>query len=432
MSANKTIKALREERIMHLTEIARLRALAGEQAPIRDVVRDMRLGVLPFKSPAEVAAMIEQFSLKAAAIQAPIHMLFGYESEDAMRAQLVELGVDVKHPEIAEVLAGASLTWHPSLAALERSESMLNTLQRQYLGDPVSQPGIPSVQFMLSRASEQLVGRINIRPDVTLGEVFEAMSRDTYSLTVGFDPNWQSPFMAASGHVHAAPVDLPNGGKHKHEPAPYFGWHDAPEDATHAIRGMPVLWLKLEEGKTAAFWRTYWNDDPAHWHDSGHASELYMATPNVVARPVPEEVWSLDGQNGSWDYPDLASLVREHYGHVCDSEFGGSGGTLAVGSTIYRAIVCKEDPANFLQDAGEVQDFMAERAYDSDAGEWVDNYPEVGDEAKEALENALKPLKAWARRYCQPKFFTVKDITAHELTEEDVRAARLEHSQCSG
>lgn len=365
MSANKTIKALREERIKHLTEIARLRALAGEQAPHRDVLRDMRLGVLPFKTPAEVAAMIEQ-----------------------------------------------------------ESQSMLGTLERQYLVEPAPQPGMPYVQFMLGRAGEQLVGRINIRPDVTLSEVFDAMSRDTYSLTVGFDPNWQSPFVAASEHVHAARAEAPNGGKSKHEPAPYFDWHDAPEGATHAITGLPVLWLRLRDGETAHYWSTSFSGE-VFWKDTGHESRLYLDSEKVFARPVPEEVWSLDGQNGSWDYPSLAELVREHYGHHCDSDGPMScSGTLALGGIVYRAIVCKDDPANFLQDAGEVQEWMQERAWDSDGGEWSDNYPEVGDEAKEALEKSLEPLRAWARRYCEPKFFTVKDITAHELTEEDVQAAK--------
>lgn len=45
MSANKTIKALREERAQLYAEIRRLQALAGVQPTIREMARDARAGI---------------------------------------------------------------------------------------------------------------------------------------------------------------------------------------------------------------------------------------------------------------------------------------------------------------------------------------------------------------------------------------------------
>ncbi|MBV7552059.1 hypothetical protein KW841_06810 [Pseudomonas sp. PDM28] len=48
---------------------------------------------------------------------------------------------------------------------------------------------------------------------------------------------------------------------------------------------------------------------------------------------------------------------------------------------------------------------------------------ELDAEAAADLDTALKPLKTWARKHCQPDFFTVKDITPHTITEAEVREA---------
>ncbi len=94
------------------------------------------------------------------------------------------------------------------------------------------------------------------------------------------------------------------------------------------------------------------------------------------------------------------------------------------GDTIYRATPHFDDPVRFLPEASDVLEHMADATSDSDASEYADNYPEVDDEARAALEVALEPLKAWARKHCQPDFFTVKDVTPYILTVEDVRAAK--------
>lgn len=55
---------------------------------------------------------------------------------------------------------------------------------------------------------------------------------------------------------------------------------------------------------------------------------------------------------------------------------------------------------------------------------YANGYPDLDSEAEAALEQALEPLKAWARKFCQPKFFTVEKILEHTITSEDVRAAK--------
>jgi len=185
--------------------------------------------------------------------------------------------------------------------------------------------------------------------------------------------------------------------------------------------------LRVEQRETAC-------GESCACSEYGFPSQCYRKTALLGTGAQPEtapavqEVWSLNGENGSWDYASLGELIRDHYGHDCGSAGDNSSvAILAVGSTVKRAIVCKADPASFLQDAGEVQEWMAEQACQSDAGEWADNYPEVNEDAKRALGQALEPLKAWARSYCQPHFFTVKDIATHEVTEADVNDALSAH-----
>ena len=143
-----------------------------------------------------------------------------------------------------------------------------------------------------------------------------------------------------------------------------------------------------------------------------------------------ESVWSLDGKDGNWNYDSLAELVRDNYGH--DSDGDGHPASyrpgLYEGDTVFKAHKRYDDPAGFVPDAGDVIDHMAERASDSDAGEWADHYPHLDDAARAALDVALEPLQAWARLHCQPDFFTVRNVAEHVLLIEEVRAARIEAS----
>ncbi|WP_256590458.1 hypothetical protein [Pseudomonas sp. Irchel 3A18] len=139
-----------------------------------------------------------------------------------------------------------------------------------------------------------------------------------------------------------------------------------------------------------------------------------------------EQYWSLNGDDGSWDYPSLMALVRDNFGSAAEgTSFGpGLGNGLKVGDTVKVGGVCKADPAGFLPDADSIADHMFEEAVGSDAGEWVDNYPDLNEQARAALEKALEPLMAWAREYCEPQFFTIEGISDHIITAEDVRLAR--------
>ncbi|VVM36958.1 hypothetical protein PS631_00079 [Pseudomonas fluorescens] len=149
------------------------------------------------------------------------------------------------------------------------------------------------------------------------------------------------------------------------------------------------------------------------------------------ARRKAEEAWSVNGDDGSWDYPNLIALIRDNLGTAADgNSFGpGQGNGLKVGDTVHAGTACKADPASFLPDADDLLNHMFEAAAGSDAGEWVDNYPDIDDKAKAALEQAMKPLQDWARQFCQPNFFTIEKMYTHTITKEDVLLAALAGAQ---
>ena len=164
-----------------------------------------------------------------------------------------------------------------------------------------------------------------------------------------------------------------------------------------------------------------------------YLQQFRLALPIAAANSIPEyeapktgDKWSLTGDNGSWDYDNLEDLLKDNYGH--DSDGDGHPASyrpgLYEGDTVYRGIECKDDPARFLPDANDVTERMYENACDSDAGEWVDAYPDLSKAAEAELDIALTPLKAWARKHCQPDFFTIKDSTPHTVTAEDVSRSR--------
>lgn len=167
-----------------------------------------------------------------------------------------------------------------------------------------------------------------------------------------------------------------------------------------------------------------WGSTPAEYLKQFKEALPIAAANSIPAHesPVTGEKWSLDGENGSWDYDSLDELLKDNYGHDSDGDGHPASFRLGLyeGGTVYRGIECKDDPADFVPDQDYVIEHMAERAYDSDAGEWVDNYPTLNAEAKAELDIALAPLKAWARKHCQPDFFTIKDITPYVVTAEDV------------
>ena len=171
-----------------------------------------------------------------------------------------------------------------------------------------------------------------------------------------------------------------------------------------------------------------WGSTPAEYLRQFKAALPIAAANSVPAyeSPVTGVKWSLTGDNGSWDYDSLDELLKDNYGH--DSDGDGHPASyrpgLYEGGTVYRGIECKDDPARFLPDANDVTERMYENAYDSDASEWVDAYPDLSKAAEAELDIALAPLKAWARKHCQPDFFTIKDSTPHIVTAEDVSRSK--------
>lgn len=171
-----------------------------------------------------------------------------------------------------------------------------------------------------------------------------------------------------------------------------------------------------------------WGSAPTEYLRQFKAALPVAAANSIQACEAPETgvKWSLTGDNGSWDYDSLGELLKDNYGH--DSDGDGHPASyrpgLYEGDTVYRGIECKDDPAHFLPDANDVTERMYENACGSDAGDWVDAYPDLSKAAEAELQIALAPLKAWARKHCQPDFFTIKGITPHTVTAEDVSRSR--------
>lgn len=198
-------------------------------------------------------------------------------------------------------------------------------------------------------------------------------------------------------------------------------WESAPD-------GYPV-WIEAINGHVGSGWcrddgDRYTKANGRYWTKPEEGFYRAHIKP-VTARPTaPKEVWSRDGLDGNWNFDSLAELIKSDYGHGSDSAGPmDDDGSLQIGDIVHRGIKCYDDPGRFVPDADDVANHMYEQAQGSDAGEWADNYPDLSKEAEAALEVALEPLKAWARKHCQPTFFTVEKTTTHELTEEEVRAA---------
>lgn len=111
--------------------------------------------------------------------------------------------------------------------------------------------------------------------------------------------------------------------------------------------------------------------------------------------------YSSDGD--SWHNEDLGEFLR-------------SNDELKAGSVVFRGVIHYQDPASFV-DHHRLLTSMGENATSSDAGEWVDGWPNAGDQAEAEL-NAL--LEAWARKNCRPDFYLVVFSEAYTLTEDDL------------
>lgn len=115
---------------------------------------------------------------------------------------------------------------------------------------------------------------------------------------------------------------------------------------------------------------------------------------------TPDECWSLDEENFSFD--SLEDLI------ACNDHLGA-------GDEVYRGTKRHEDPGGWV-DADDVIENLSCRASD-EAGEYADDYPDISEDAKDELQAFLE---WWARRHAQPTFYTVENVTPYTLTEEDL------------
>lgn len=97
------------------------------------------------------------------------------------------------------------------------------------------------------------------------------------------------------------------------------------------------------------------------------------------------------------------------------------------GAVIYRGEARKQKPSHYVPDADDIVSHMFERA--SDDSEHADSFPDVTKEQEEQLEILLEPIRAWADRYCDVKFYEVVDIQPYTVTAEDVAAAAAYREQ---
>jgi hypothetical protein len=116
-----------------------------------------------------------------------------------------------------------------------------------------------------------------------------------------------------------------------------------------------------------------------------------------------QEYWSRDEENYSYD--SLDELLATH-------------DDLVEGDTVYVGKGDTPDPGSWV-DADDILENLSCRAGD-DCGEFADDYPDVTKEAKEELQTLLE---AWARKYCTPTFYMIKEQREYEITAEDVANA---------
>lgn len=206
-------------------------------------------------------------------------------------------------------------------------------------------------------------------------------------------------------------------GEFKPEPGP--DWSTAPPGATHAQIKYPknVIWLKLGLDHEMAL---RWSWDRMAWVDCMCSSADRKESKYVVARPAPDETWSLTHEADGFTFDTLAELIQDNSGELrLDEDV-----TVNVGDTVVRAEKEYPDPATFI-DADrvrmEIEEHMADNAKANGFAEVCDGYPAISDAANQELETFLE---AWARKHCKPTFFHIRNQREHTITTED-----LEQSQ---
>jgi hypothetical protein len=91
-------------------------------------------------------------------------------------------------------------------------------------------------------------------------------------------------------------------------------------------------------------------------------------------------------------------------------------GEFEVGSVVYVGTPARYAASTYIDDADDVIERMAERAYD-EHGEFAEDFPDVTDEAKAELTAFLA---AWADKHCEVSFYGVENIRPYTITAEDL------------
>lgn len=469
MSANKTIKALREERALLYAEIRRLQvAAAGTIGVPATSLKSIKASQGKTEMAFEFDDM-ERIAQDLTGRQWPTHMLFGHPSEEALRTHLATLAKD----RIVLALDSAKplpQSFYPTPPHVKESvQQSMSELYRQLglpatatvevvateVGGAIDSYGTEMLENLISSKGRgpvhhfQIIDRgpewpLSPLPDDAPPPDWEAapkgathVIRSTHGQTwlkegIEGEPGykwsehreeWYQSLMInadslSNPGVEARSVAAPATDGFDDMPLVKSGvinfifgqpgpdWSTAPVDATHSVPPHhPGSWRKVGVGSESCYW---WSEHRNDWYESLLTSADQLTAPGIVARP-PREAWSVDGKDDSWNFDSLAELLKDHLGEG-----------VAAGSTVYRGVKHYDDPARFVPDADEVANHMYEQAQGSDAGEWADQYPDLNDEARAALEVALEPLQEWARQHCQPDFFTVEKITPYTVTAEDV------------
>jgi hypothetical protein len=94
---------------------------------------------------------------------------------------------------------------------------------------------------------------------------------------------------------------------------------------------------------------------------------------------------------------------------------------LQAGTQIMRGQICRSQASDFLPDANDVIEHMANSAADENS-EFCDGFPETTPEQETELKLLLEPLTAWANKHCSVSFYQVEKMEPYTVTAEDVAA----------
>lgn len=149
--------------------------------------------------------------------------------------------------------------------------------------------------------------------------------------------------------------------------------------------------------------------------DERAAWEAQQETARVAALPVVEiptvPVMAKAAGSIYW------SRNEEHYLYESLGELLDDHDDIEAEDTVHYGTAEIPNPTDWV-DAEDVIEQLACRAQD-ECGEWAEDYPDVTVEAKVELTELLE---TWVVKYCQPTFWTIKDVKTYEVTAEDLAA----------